>query len=106
MTNVLMVISGVAKPGSLPQVHQSFQRHLAPRAEQNPAQPLVIWAADSNTPDRFMLVEVYNHPDAVTANAQADWFWAYLAEVGPLLDGDPTVTTYEPRWAKGLDLGP
>lgn len=60
----------------------------------------------SSDADRFTLVELYNDPYAVAANAQADWFWVYLAEVGPLLVGEPTITTCEPRWANGVDLGP
>lgn len=37
-------------------------------------------------------------------NARAPWFWEYLTEVGPLLEGQPEVVTATPTWAKGVAL--
>jgi hypothetical protein len=35
---------------------------------------------------------------------RAPWFWAYMAEVGPLLAGEPEVTMAAPAWAKGTEV--
>lgn len=98
----MMVINGQAQAGRRDDVHASFMRHLAERAEANPAQSLVVWAADNDDADRFCLVEFYKNPAQAAENAQADWFWAYMAEVGPLLAGEPTVQNLTPLWTKGV----
>lgn len=98
----MMVISGRARAGRRDEVYASSMRHLAERADANPAQPLVVWAADNGDADRFCLVEFYKNPAQAAENAQAEWFWAHMAEVGPLLADEPTVQNLTPRWTKGV----
>ncbi len=102
MGHVMMIISGQAQPGARDQLLELFRTHLADRATANDAQPVVIWAADDGDADRFHLVEVYDDPAAVAVSSQADWFWAYMAEAGPLMAGEPAVSTCSPRWMKGV----
>lgn len=104
MPHVMMVINGKAAPGRRDDLYRLFERHLAPRALTDTAQQLVVWAANDGRPDEFTLVEVYNDPAALERNAQAEWFWAYMAEAGPLMDGEPSVAVSSPRWGKGIEL--
>jgi quinol monooxygenase YgiN len=102
MDNVLLIVKSTAQPGARDQVRQLYEDQLAPRALNNAAQQVVIWAADATDPDAFYLVEVYRDRAAMEANAQAPWFWAYMEAAGPLLAGQPEVITASPAWAKGL----
>lgn len=103
MQRVMMVISGRAAPGRREDLYGLFLEHLAPRADVEPAQPLVVWAANDADADGFTLVEIYNDPATLQRNAEADWFWAYMAAAGPLMASEPTVTTCSPMWVKGID---
>lgn len=102
MTSLVLEITGRAKPGKRDDVLRLFETHLAPRAEANEAQVLVAWAADEADGDRFVLFEIYRNRAAAAANGKQPWFAAYLAEVGPLLDGPPAMTSAVLRWSKGV----
>jgi quinol monooxygenase YgiN len=104
MSKVVMIVKTRTQAGKREEVQAAYERMLAPRAEANEAQEVVIWAADASDPDAFYLLEVYRDPDAVEANSQAAWFWEYLTAVGPLLDGQPDVSVGTPKWAKGIEL--
>lgn len=104
MGHVMMTIQGRAIPGRRDDVYALFEQHLAPRADAEAGQQLVVWAASDADPDAFQLVEIYNDPAVLERNATAEWFWAYMSKVGPLLDGEPVVTMSTPRWAKGTPL--
>ena len=97
-----MIISGQARPGHRDELFELYAEHLAPRAEANEQQEVVVWCADQQDPDRFHLFEIYADPAALGANAQADWFAAYMRAAMPLLAGEPEVTMAEPRWSTGL----
>jgi quinol monooxygenase YgiN len=100
MTQVATIVSGRAKPGKRDELLALFKKELAPRATNNPAQQVVVWVADAADPDVFHLFEVYVDRAAMESNAKAEWFWAYMAQAGPLLDGQPEMKTGVPRWAK------
>ncbi len=102
MGQLAMIITTRAQPGRRDDLFDRYQEHLAPRAADNDAQEVVVWCADQQDPDVFHLFEIYRDTAALEANAQASWFAAYLAEVGPLLAGEPQVTMAEPRWSKGV----
>lgn len=95
-----MMVKGRALPGQRDQVRKLFEEHLAPRAIANASQLVVVWCADNGDPDAFYLWEVYTDPAAMEVNAQAPWFGEYMAAVGPLLGGQPEVTTATPMWLK------
>ena len=94
------MVNGRTQPGKRDEVRRLFEAHLAPRAIANEAQPIVVWCADNGDPDAFYLWEVYSDPEAMEANGRAHWFGQYMAAVGPLLDGQPEVTTSTPMWLK------
>ena len=101
---IVLTIRGRAKAGKRDDLLRLFEKHLAPRAEKNASQRLVIWAADAEDGDAFSLIEIYDDPGAAAANANAPWFAEYAAATTPLLDGMPAMTTATARWVKGVKL--
>lgn len=102
MEEVLLVIKGKAQSGKRGQIKAAFEEHLAPRAEANDAQSLVVWAEDQSDGDTFFLIEVYRNKTALDQNSQAPWFSEYMQATGPLLDGQPEFSMATPVWSKGL----
>lgn len=99
---VAMIIRSTTQPGRRDEVFALYRELLAPRAEANDGQELVVWCDDQHDPDTFYLFEVYADAAAMGANAQAPWFADYLAKASPLLAGEPTVGMASPRWSTGL----
>lgn len=97
-----MVITSVAAPGKRDELFDLYREHLAPRAETNDAQEVVVWCADQQDPDRFVLFEIYRDGAALGANAGADWFAAYMQQAMPLLAAEPTVVMASPLWSTGV----
>jgi hypothetical protein len=52
MSPIALEIAGRTKPGRREELLSLFRAHLAPRAEVNDAQVLVVWAADDQDEDR------------------------------------------------------
>lgn len=102
MESIAMVITSTAAAGKREELFSLYEEHLAPRAQSNDGQPLVLWCADQHDADRFVLIEVYRDAEALGANAGADWFAAYMEQAMPLMAGEPTIVMAEPRWTKGL----
>ena len=102
MDRVAMVIKTKAQPGKRDAVRALYEEHLAPRAEANADQPLVVWCDDDQDPDTFVLMELYATRAAFEANASAPWFGEYMAAVGPLLAAPPEMVMGTPRWSKGV----
>ncbi len=102
MGGVAMFIRSKAQPGKRDEIQALYQEILAPRAEANDGQEVVVWAADQHDPDTFYLFEMYADAETMGANAQADWFADYMAKAGPLLAGEPEVGMADPRWSKGV----
>ncbi len=102
MDQVAMIIKTKAQPGKRDELFDLYAELLAPRAEENADQQVVVWCADQNDPDTFYLFELYRNIEAMGANAQASWFADYMAKAGPLLGGEPEVAMANPRWTKGL----
>lgn len=102
MNKLAMIITSTAAPGKRDELFALYKEHLAPRAEANDSQELVVWCADQQNPDVFVLFEIYSDPSALGANAGADWFTAYMEQAMPLLAGEPVVTMAQPLWSTGL----
>ncbi|MEM7339286.1 MAG: antibiotic biosynthesis monooxygenase [Actinomycetota bacterium] len=95
-----LIIKSTAQPGQRNAIFSHYQEQMAPRAEDNDAQEVVVWCADQHDPDVFYLFEVYRDAESFGANAQAPWFAQYMETVGPLLAGEPEVSMASPQWAK------
>ncbi len=102
MGELAMVITTKAQPGKRDELFDLYREILVPRAEENDAQEVVVWAADQHDPDTFYLFEIYADGAAMGANAGAPWFAEYMQKAGPLLAGEPTVGMATPRWSKGV----
>jgi len=102
VSRLAMIITSRSQPGKRDELFQLYREHLAPRAEENASQEVVVWAADQHDPDTFHLFEVYSDAAAMGENATADWFGAYMQAAGPLLAGEPRVVMAAPLWSKGL----
>lgn len=105
MTHIATIVSGRTKPGKRERLLELFERHLGPRAQANAGQPVVIWLADIQDENSFHLFEIYSDSSAMEENSKADWFWAYMQQAAPLLDGQPSMRMASPRWAKGVGIG-
>ena len=102
MGELAMIIKTTTQPGKREEVEALYDEMMAPRAEANEDQQVVVWCADQHDPDTFYLFEIYRDAAAMGANAQASWFADYMAKVGPLLAGEPEVGMATPRWSKGV----
>ena len=102
MSRLAMIIRSTAQPGKRDELFALYQEQLAPRAEANEAQEVVVWCADQQDPDVFVLFELSRDAEALGANAGADWFAAYMAAAMPLLAGEPQVTMAAPMWSTGV----
>lgn len=104
MTSLVLEVRGRARPGKREEILKLFETRLAPRAETNEHQRLVVWTADEADDDAFVIFEIYDDRDAAAANASSDWFADYMVACAPLLEGEPTVMTGAARWVKGIEL--
>ena len=102
MSKVAMIVKTKTQPGKRGEVAALYQEHLAPRAETNDEQEVVVWCDDAQDPDTFYLFEIYANQEAMGANAQSAWFGEYMAAVGPLLAGEPEVGMAAPTWSTGV----
>ncbi|MEM8925332.1 MAG: antibiotic biosynthesis monooxygenase [Actinomycetota bacterium] len=102
MGDLAMFITSKAQPGKRDELFDLYREILAPRAEGNDAQEVVVWAADQHDADTFYLFELYTDAESLGANAQSPWFADYMAKAGPLLAGEPDVGMANPRWSTGL----
>ena len=101
--HIAMIITSKAASGKREELFELYTEHLAPRAEANDGQPVVVWSEDQHDPDTFYLFEIYRDAETLGANAQAQWFGEYMAAALPLMAGEPTVGMANLRWAKGID---
>lgn len=101
---LVLTVRGKTKPGRREDLFALFEKHLAPRAEKNRAQRLVVWAADGEDADAFSLIEIYDDPRAAAQNSNAPWFADYMKASMPLLDGMPSMSQATPKWVKGVKL--
>ncbi len=102
MGELAMIISTTTQQGKREEVRSVYQELMAPRAEENEAQRVVVWCDDQQNEDRFHLFEIYSDPAAMGANASAPWFAEYMTRVGPLLAEEPAVSMATVRWSNGL----
>jgi len=99
MASIATIVTGRAKAGKRDELYRLFEQQLKPRAERNGAQQAVVWIADELDPQTFHLFEIYRDRESMDANARAEWFGAYMAQAGPLLDGQPQMRMGSVRWA-------
>lgn len=102
MTKTAMIIKSKAAPGKRDELFDLYRAQLAPRAEANSAQEVVVWLADQQDDDVFYLFEIYGDAEAIGANAQSSWFADYMQAALPLLAAQPEVGMATPMWSTGV----
>lgn len=102
MGELAMVVKSTSVDGKRDDIFKLYKEMLAPRAEGNADQEVVVWCADQHDPNVFYLFEIYTDGQAMGANASAPWFGEYMEAVGPLLAGEPEVGMATPLWSKGV----
>ncbi len=88
------------QPGQRDALVNLWDAHLRSRAAEDDVHIDYIFALDMNDPDVVHITEVYTSQAAFQANAQSEWFAEYMAEVGPLLAGEPVFAMANPHWVK------
>ncbi len=99
---VAIIVTTTTRPGMRDDVRALYEELLAPRAVENDGQEVVVWCDDQHDADTFHLFEIYRDMSVMGANAQAPWFAEYMAKVGPMLAGEPSVAMLTPRWSTGV----
>ena len=99
---VAIIVTTKTRPGKRDDVRRLYEELLAPRAVENDSQQVVVWCDDQQDDDTFHMFELYRDMAAMGTNAQAPWFAEYMARVGPLLAGEPSVAMLTPRWSTGV----
>ncbi|MEM9740990.1 MAG: antibiotic biosynthesis monooxygenase, partial [Pseudomonadota bacterium] len=77
-----------------------WDEHLKTRAAEDDVHIDYIFALDMHDPNVVHITEVYTTQAAFQANTQSAWFAGYMAEVGPLLAGEPIFAMASPHWVK------
>jgi quinol monooxygenase YgiN len=101
---VAVIVKTKTQPGKRDEVRRLWDVHLRPRVEANAAQEVYFFCEDEHDADTFYLFEIYSDPDAMSANAESEWFAEYLQAVSPLLAGSGEVGIATPVWAKGAQV--
>ncbi len=100
MAELAIFLTVRTKPGQRDALKALWEQHLKARAAANDAQSRYVYAFDVHDETIIRITEVYETKAAFEANAQADWFAAYMAEAAPLLDGEPEFHLGVPQWIK------
>ncbi|MEL6240897.1 MAG: antibiotic biosynthesis monooxygenase [Pseudomonadota bacterium] len=97
---VALFLTIKTQPGERAALVALWDEHLKARAASNADHVSYVFALDMTDPDAVHITEVYSTQAAFEANSQAPWFSAYMAEVGPLLAGEPGFVMARPHWVK------
>jgi quinol monooxygenase YgiN len=101
MSSTAMLISGRAKPGKRDELYALYAERVVPHVERDNSIEMVVWSADRDDPDSYMLFEVF--ADGAGPNAmQSDWFQEYMRLASPLMAAPVEVHRLAPRWTKGV----
>ncbi|MEM8729381.1 MAG: antibiotic biosynthesis monooxygenase [Pseudomonadota bacterium] len=99
-SEVALFLTIKTQPGQRDALVALWDQHLKSRAAENEAHVSYVFALDMGDPDTVHITEVYSTQAAFQANSSSTWFSAYMAEAGPLLDGEPGFAMASPYWVK------
>lgn len=100
MAELALFITVRTRSGKRDALKALWESHLKHRAAANGQQSRYVYAFDAADENVIRICEVYETRAGFEANAGQDWFAAYMAEAGPLLDGQPEFHMAEPQWVK------
>ena len=97
---VALFLTIETQPGQRDTLVDLWDQHLKGRAAEDDAHTGYVFALDMNDPNIVHITEIYASQAAFQTNSQSAWFAAYMAEVGPLLAGEPAFAMASPYWVK------
>lgn len=100
MSKTALFITHKTLPGKREAVQKLWEKHLQPRIAANPGHEAYFYCFDNNDPDVICVYQQYNDREASLAFVQSDWYAVYVAEVTPLLAGEPSIRVATPQWSK------
>ena len=93
-----------SKPGRRADVHRIWEKHVKPRAEQNPDHLAYYFCFDEADEDVVCVFQLYSSHDAMRAFLAGDWYPAYLAEIAEVVAEPPQVMPANLVWQKGAAI--
>ena len=102
MSKLAIFIKTRCQSGKRDKVRSLWEKHLQPHSASNTGQEMYIFSYDNHDENVLYLCEIYSSQEAFQEASQQPWFGAYMAEAGPLLDGEPEFGMGTPLFTKGL----
>lgn len=93
-------IRHTTKPQQRDKVFAVWQKHMAPAVSANPDHQAYFYCFDNGNPDVIVVYQQYASAHSAAVLLQTPAYLAYLAEVEPLLQGEPEVISAAPMWSK------
>ena len=100
MADLALFLTIKTQPGKRDEMIALWDKHLRDRAAANASQIGYVIARDMNDENTVRITEIYADKAGFEANAGQPWFADYMAEVGPLLAGEPEFSMGLPHWIK------
>lgn len=88
------------RPGQRDAVRAVWERHMQPAIAANPGHVAYAYCFDADDGDVIRVFQAYVDGDAAVAFLRTDAYAAYLAEVEPLLEGDPELHRGTVEWSR------
>lgn len=89
------------KPGRRDELEAAWRRHMMPAISTNDGHLAYLYGFGAD-PDTVVAFQLYRSEEDANAFMQSPAYLAYLAESRPLLQHDPEIARFEPRWIKGV----
>jgi quinol monooxygenase YgiN len=94
-------IAGRAKPGKRDELYALYAERVVPHVEHDDSIEALIWSADRDDPDSYVLFEIFADGAGPSA-MQSDWFQEYMQLTSSLVAAPAEVRRLAPRWTKGI----
>lgn len=100
MSGYALFIQHKTQPGKRAEVQAVWQKHMQPAIYANPGHLAYFYSFGAG-PDDICAFQHYVDAAAASAFLKTTDYANYLAEVTPLLLGEPKVTVLDVQWVKG-----
>ena len=99
MTGYALFIQHRTRPGRRDEVQAVWRRHMQPAIAANPGHLAYFYSFGAGK-DEIYAFQHYRDAEAAEAFLKTPAYASYLAEVSPLLLGEPAVTVLDVQWTK------
>ena len=100
MSTCALFIVHKTRPGLRDSVQEVWLRNMAPAVGANPGHLCYVYSFDASDPDEICAFQQYASAEAAAEFLSHPGYLKYLEEVGPLLEGPPSVRHLIPQWSK------